>query len=120
MDVEQEEHFSIADGSAMCITTLEIILAVSQKTGNSSTSRPSYTTPQHIPKRCSTIAQNVFIAVLTIIARNWKEPRYTSTKEYIKKKNVGYLCNGLPLRGEGEEGMEGEISVSGSWEERGG
>ena len=38
-------------------TTLEINLVVSQKIGNSSTSRPSYTTPGHIPKRCSTIPQ---------------------------------------------------------------
>jgi hypothetical protein len=36
-------------------TTLEINLVVSQKTGNSSPSRSSYTAPGHIPKRCSTI-----------------------------------------------------------------
>ena len=44
-------------GVQTCTTTLEINLAVSQKTGNSSTSRPSYTTPGHIPKRCPTIPQ---------------------------------------------------------------
>jgi hypothetical protein len=37
-DVEQAEHSSIAG-----TTTLEISLEVSQKIGNSSTSRPSYT-----------------------------------------------------------------------------
>jgi hypothetical protein len=40
-----------------CPTTLEINLVVSQKIQNSSTSRPSYTTPGHVPKRCSTIPQ---------------------------------------------------------------
>jgi hypothetical protein len=38
-------------------TTLEINLVVSQKTGNSFTSRPSYTTPEHILKRCPTLPQ---------------------------------------------------------------
>jgi hypothetical protein len=33
-------------------TTLEINLVVSQKTLNSPTSRPCYTTPMHMPKRC--------------------------------------------------------------------
>ena len=37
--------------------TLEINLAVSQKSGNSSTSRLSYTTSGHIPKRCPSIPQ---------------------------------------------------------------
>jgi hypothetical protein len=41
----------------ICKTTLEINLAVSQKFGNCSTGKPSYTTPGHIPKRCSTITQ---------------------------------------------------------------
>jgi len=43
-DVEQEEHVVIADGVQAGTTTLEINLVVSQETGNSSTSRPSYTT----------------------------------------------------------------------------
>jgi len=38
-------------------TSLEINLAVSQKPGNSSNSRPSYTTAGHIQKRCFTIPQ---------------------------------------------------------------
>jgi hypothetical protein len=70
-------------------TTLEINLAVPQKIGNSSTSRPSYTTLGHIPKRpmiphnemCSTM----IIAALFIIARSWEQPRYPSTKEWIQK-----------------------------------
>jgi|UPI0000F4F160 hypothetical protein len=38
-------------GVQTCTDTLEINLAVSQKTGNSFTSGPSYTTPRHKPKR---------------------------------------------------------------------
>jgi hypothetical protein len=57
-DVEKEEHSSTAVGNAnFCTTTLEISLVISQKIGNSSTSRPSYTAPGHIPKRCPTIPQ---------------------------------------------------------------
>jgi hypothetical protein len=40
---------------------LEISLAVSQKIGDSSISRPSYNTPGHIPKRCSTIPQGYLL-----------------------------------------------------------
>jgi hypothetical protein len=58
--MEKEKHSS----------TLEINLAVLQKTGNSSTWKPSYTTPRHIPKdACSTM----FIAALIIVARNCKQ-----------------------------------------------
>ena len=55
--VEEEEHPSIAVGVQTCTITLEINLMVSQKTGTSSTSRPSYIIPGHILKRCSTIPQ---------------------------------------------------------------
>jgi hypothetical protein len=37
--------------------TLEINLEVPQKIGNRSTRRPTYTTLQHIPKRCPTMRQ---------------------------------------------------------------
>ena len=40
---------------------------------------------------CST----VFIAALFVIARNWREPRCPSTEEWIQKKNVVYLHNGV-------------------------
>jgi hypothetical protein len=41
-------------GSENFTTTLEINLALSQKTRNSSSSRPSYTIPGHIPKNAPT------------------------------------------------------------------
>jgi hypothetical protein len=63
---------------------------ISEKTENSSTPRPSYITTGHIPPKiphcgnrdsCSTI----FIAALFAKAKNWKQPRYPSTEEWIKK-----------------------------------
>jgi hypothetical protein len=73
-------------GVRTCTTTLEINLAVSQKTRNSSAQRSSYSTPGHIPKRYPTIPQGflwetMIIAALFVVARNWKQPRYSSTEE---------------------------------------
>ena len=42
-------------------TTLEISLAVPQKIGYSSTWGPSYTTPEHIPRRCSNYVHSSLI-----------------------------------------------------------
>ena len=52
--------------------TIKINMEVSQKIENSSASRPSYTTSEHIPKGCSTITQGYMLsyAALFIIARN--------------------------------------------------
>ena len=44
-------------GMQTCTTTLEISMAVSQKIGTQSTSRPSNITPGHIPKGCTIIQQ---------------------------------------------------------------
>ena len=41
----------------ICTAMLEINMEVSQKTGNQSTLRPSYTTPWHIPKVLSILSQ---------------------------------------------------------------
>ena len=54
-NVEKEEQSPISGGNLSWKTTLENRLVFSQKTGNSSTSGPSYTTPVHIPESCSTI-----------------------------------------------------------------
>jgi hypothetical protein len=50
--MEQGEHSSLAGGMQTFTTTSEINLLASQKIQNSSSSRPSYTTPGHISKRC--------------------------------------------------------------------
>lgn len=85
---EQREHASIAGRSAN-LATLEIHVAVSQKIGNWSTSRPSCASLGHIPKGCSIIPQghlhnSVHISIIHI-ARNLKQSRCSSTKEWIKK-----------------------------------
>jgi hypothetical protein len=85
-DVEQEEHSSIAGGLQTYIATLEANLAVSQKTGNSSTSRPSYTTDGHIPKRCLTIRRGLnYVHSSFICNGDWKQHRCPSNEEQIKK-----------------------------------
>jgi hypothetical protein len=89
-DVEKEEHSSIADGLQACTTTLEISLAVPQKTGHSTTGRSSNTSPEDVPTGNKDICSTMFIAPLFIIARSWKEPRCPSTEEWIQK--MWYIC----------------------------
>ena len=77
-------------GVQTCTTTLEINLVVPQTTVNSSTLRPSYTTPACMPKICPTITQGhllnyVHCSFIHSKARNWKQPRCPSTEEWIKK-----------------------------------
>ena len=62
-------------GVQTCTATLEINIMVFQKIGNHSTSGPSYTTFEHIPKGFLIIPQRhllkiMFTAALFIIARN--------------------------------------------------
>jgi hypothetical protein len=76
-------------GLQACITTLEISLAVPQKTGYSTTGRSCNTSPGHISRRFPTrkkdTCSTMFIAALFIIARSWKESRCPSTEEWIQK-----------------------------------
>jgi hypothetical protein len=61
----------------MFVTILEINLEVSQKTENSSTSSPGYTTP----KDALTSHNGTCLAALFVISRKWKQPRFPSTEE---------------------------------------
>ena len=63
-DVEKGNTPLLLGGVKTCTTTLEITLAVSQETGSSSTLRPTYTTPGHIPKICSIISQRYLLNYL--------------------------------------------------------
>jgi hypothetical protein len=62
-------------GMQTCTTTLEINLIFSQKIGSNSTSRPSYTTPGHRPKRCPLYHKDtclaIFIAAWFVMSRKW-------------------------------------------------
>ena len=65
-------------------------MVVSQKIGNQPISRTGNTTLGHIPKKNANsyykdICSTMFIAVLFVIARNWKKLRCPSTEEWIKK-----------------------------------
>ena len=70
-------------------TTLEINLAVPQKTGYDTTGGPRYTTPGHIPRDSPACIKDtcftMFIAALFIIARSWKELRCPTTGKWIQK-----------------------------------
>ena len=67
-------------GVQNCTTTLEITFEVSPKTGNSSTSRSSYTTPGPIHKRCSTILQGLLYHVhIIFMHKSQKQPKCAFT-----------------------------------------
>ena len=74
-----------------CTTTLEISLAVPQKIEHSTMVDPQIhllgiypDVPTGNKNACSTM----FIAALFIIARSWKEPRCSSTEEWIHKNGT--------------------------------
>ena len=76
-------------------TTLEINLGVSQKTGISSTSKPSYTTPGSIHKRCFIIPQGHLLHYVhsSFIRNSQKlETTYPSlSQRWIKKMWQMYI-----------------------------
>ena len=75
-------------GLQACTTTLEISLAVPQKTGHSTTRGSCNNSPKHpedVPTGKKDTFSTMFIAALFIIARGWKEPRCPSTEEWIQK-----------------------------------
>jgi hypothetical protein len=69
---------------------------VSQKAGNSSTSRPSFTTSGHIcwsivaPTFHKDTCSTRFIVALFVRAKSWKQSRCPSTEEWIKKMRYMY------------------------------
>ena len=76
-------------------TTLEISLAVPQKTLHDTSRGPCYTTPGHIypeysPACNKDTCSTMFIAALFIIARSWKRPRFPSVEEWIQKMSYIY------------------------------
>jgi hypothetical protein len=68
------------------VKNLQINFVASQEMENNSTSRPTYTTPDHISKDVPTSLKDscltMFIADLFVIARNWKKKtRCPSTED---------------------------------------
>jgi len=78
-------------GGKTWTTTLEIKLLLSQNIRNSSTSWPSYTIqlldihPKDALLYHKDTCSITFIATLFVIASNWKQPWFPSTKERIRK-----------------------------------
>jgi hypothetical protein len=69
-------------GVQSCTTTLEVNMAVFQKTGNQSIPRPSSIIPEHIPKRClfNYVHSNVICN-----SQKLKQPICPSHEEWIKE-----------------------------------
>jgi hypothetical protein len=76
-------------GCQACTTTLEILLAIPQKIGHSTTGGSRNNSSGHYPEDFQTgkkdTCSTMFIATLFIIARSWKESRCPSTEEWIQK-----------------------------------
>jgi hypothetical protein len=77
-------------GVKTCMAILKINFVTSQKIGTRSTSRPSYTIPGHIypkdaPPYHKDTCSMMFIAVLSIITRNW-----TSFNQRMDKENTPF------------------------------
>jgi hypothetical protein len=92
-NMEQGEHSSIGAGSPNLYIHFGINFEISQKTRNSSTSRPSSTTPGYTQKDAppchKDTSSTMFIAALIVIARNKQTNKQTnrcpSTNECIMK-----------------------------------
>ncbi|KAL6038894.1 hypothetical protein STEG23_007722 [Scotinomys teguina] len=76
-------------GMQIGTTTLEISMANSQKIGNHSSSRPSHTTPGHIPKEYPVIPQghmlNYVHSSFICNSQNLETTKCPSREEWIRK-----------------------------------
>lgn len=82
----KERAHPLLVGVQTCRVIMEISMTVPQEDGNQSTVRSRYTALGHIPKGYFKHPHysTMFVAALFMIARNWKQPRCTSTEEWIK------------------------------------
>ena len=86
--VEQEKYSYTAGGGQTCTTTLEVNLEVAQKIGNSSTSRPSYTTLSMYPEDVPPSHKDICSTMLSSFIHNKQKLKTTqipSTKEWRQK-----------------------------------
>ena len=75
-------------GVQTCKVTMEIRVTVPQESGCWPTSKSSYTTLEYKPNAPSyhkDLYSTMLIAAVFIIARNWKQTRCPSTKEWRKE-----------------------------------
>jgi len=88
-DVEKEEHSSIVSGNANWCNHSGNQFGVSSENWTLNYLRIqlylSWAYTQDAPTYNKDTCSTMFIAALFIIARNWKEPRCSSTEEWIQK-----------------------------------
>ena len=76
-------------GLQACTTTLQLSLVVLRKLDIILPEDPAIPLlgmyPEYVPTGKKDTCSTMFIAALFIIARSWKEPRYSSTGEWIQK-----------------------------------
>ena len=70
-------------------TALDVSVVISQKIGKQPSSRPSNTTLGIYSKDAQSchkdMCSTMFIAALFVIARTWKQPKCSTTEEWIRK-----------------------------------
>ena len=88
-DVEKEEHSSIAGGIASLYNHSLSVWLFLRKLDIVLLEDPAIPLlgiyPEDVPTDNKNTCSTMFIAVLFIIARSWKEPRCPSTEEWIQK-----------------------------------
>jgi hypothetical protein len=88
-DLEKENTPPLLVGLQACKTTLEISLALPQNLDIvllDDSAKPLLSIyPEYVPTGKKDTCSTMFIAALFIIARSWKEPRCSSTEEWIQK-----------------------------------
>jgi hypothetical protein len=76
-------------GLQACTTTLEVVWRFLRKLEIVLPEDPAIPLlglyPEDVPTVNKNTCSTMFIAALFIIARNWKEPRYFSTEEWVQK-----------------------------------
>ena len=72
-------------GLQACTTTLEISLAVPQKIGHSTTRGSWGIYPEDVPTGKKDTCSTMFIMALFVIARSWKQPKCSTTEEWLQK-----------------------------------
>ena len=88
-DVEKRGHSCTVGGNVNWYGHYGRPYGNSLQTRNKTTIWPSNPIPRHIPWGNQNWKRHVLITTLFTIARTWKQPRYLSTDEWMKK--LGYI-----------------------------
>ena len=93
-DVKKEKTPPFLVGLQTGATTLEIYVVVPQKIENTFTWQARYTIPSYIPRSYplypKDTCSSMFLAVIFVIVRSWKQHRKHWTEEWIQKMQFIY------------------------------